>query len=155
MTNEDAHRRPIRTTCCPCGCGHGDATDGISRRTFLQGVGGATAFGAAISGLTWTAVSAAEMEGRTGPRRRPLVVKPVLTYATPTPRPQTSWRSWGGIQTADDAEKELRDTTMIVMDAGAEGRIIGRNFWGVSIEEGLRLSGIVAGIMQKKQYQRK
>ena len=108
MTSEQANRHPMRTTCCPCGCGHGESTDGISRRTFLQGVGGAAAVGAAISGLTWTAVSAAEMDGRAGPTRRPVIVQPILTYATPRPRPQTSWRSWGGIQTQEDAAQELQ-----------------------------------------------
>lgn len=97
----------MRTTCCPCGCGDHNSSDGFSRRTFLQGVGGATAFTAALTGLTWSAVAAAEAEGPAGPVRKPLVVKPILTYSTPSRRPQTSWRSWGGIQTQDDAEKEL------------------------------------------------
>jgi len=97
----------MRTTCCPCGCGDSKAADGLSRRTFLQGVGGATVFSAALTGLTWSSVAAAEAEGPAGPIRKPLVVKPILTYATPQARPQTSWRSWGGIQTQDDANKEL------------------------------------------------
>ncbi len=94
----------MRTTCCPCG----GSSDGISRRTFLQGVGGATVLGAAVAGLTWSAVAVAGAEGPTELQRRPLVVKPILIYDTPQRRPQTSWRSWGGIQTSDDAEKELR-----------------------------------------------
>ena len=36
------------------------------------------------------------------------MVKPILVYSTPKPRPQRSWRSWGGIQTEQDAEAELR-----------------------------------------------
>jgi len=36
-----------------------------------------------------------------------LKVKPILVYSTPRRRPQTSWRSWGGIQTEDDASKEI------------------------------------------------
>jgi len=71
-------------------------------------VGGVTMLGTALSGLTWASVSAAaEEDGRAGPQRRALVVKPVLTYATPKPRPQTSWRSWGGIQNQSDAEQEM------------------------------------------------
>ena len=109
MTTEHSHRPPMRTTCCPCGCGQERSSDGISRRGFLQGVGGATFFGTALSGLTWSAVSAAEMDGGpAGPQRRPLVVKPVLTYATPKPRHQSSWRSWGGIQTQKDADEEIK-----------------------------------------------
>jgi hypothetical protein len=98
----------MRTTCCPCGGGHGQAKEGISRRSFIQGVGSATVFGAALTGLTWASVAAAEAEGPAGPVRKPLVVKPILTYDTPKPRHQTSWRSWGGIHTQDAAEKELR-----------------------------------------------
>ena len=106
MTSENTERHPMRTTCCPCG-GHGHAAGGISRRGFLQGVSGATAIGTALSGLTWSAVSAAQTTDRAGPERRALVVRPILTYDTPRPRPQTSWRSWGGIQTQEHAEEEL------------------------------------------------
>lgn len=53
-----------------------------------------------------------------------------------------------------DPEKELVYTTNIVMDAGAEGRIIGRNFWGQPIEKGLELTQIVTKEMQKPQYYR-
>ncbi len=108
MASEDVESHAMRTTCCPCGCGHEHGTDGISRRTFLQGVGGATVFGAALTGLTWSSVAMAEAEGPAGPIRKPLVVKPILTYATPVRRQQTSWRSWGGIETQEQAEKELR-----------------------------------------------
>ncbi|MCW4054623.1 MAG: hypothetical protein NWE84_06870 [Candidatus Bathyarchaeota archaeon] len=38
----------------------------------------------------------------------------------------------GGPQIKEEAEKTLAKTTRIVMNAGAEGRIIGRNFWGSS-----------------------
>ncbi|HNS21442.1 MAG TPA: hypothetical protein PKH24_13145 [Sedimentisphaerales bacterium] len=105
MTNEHIDRHPTRTTCCPCGHSHSPA--GISRRGFLQSVSGAAAIGTALSGLTWSAVSAAEAGDRAGPQRRALVVRPILTYETPTPRPQTSWRSWGGIQNQQQAQEEL------------------------------------------------
>jgi len=107
MASEHAQHDPMRTTCCPCGCGHHEPADGVSRRTFLQGAGGAAVFGAALTGLTWSSVSAAENDGQAGPIRKPLIVKPILTYSTPKPRPQVSWRSWGGIQTQADADKEL------------------------------------------------
>jgi len=106
MAHEDLNRHPFRTTCCPCG-GHSHSSAGISRRGFLQSVSGAAAVGTALSGLTWSAVSAAEAGDRAGPQRRALVVRPILTYDTPTPRPQTSWRSWGGIQTQQHAQEEL------------------------------------------------
>ncbi|NQT01373.1 MAG: sugar isomerase [Planctomycetes bacterium] len=34
-------------------------------------------------------------------------VKPILVYSTPRRRHQSSWRSWGGIQTEQDARKEV------------------------------------------------
>jgi len=106
MTDEHAARHPMRTTCCPCGCGQEHPANGISRRGFLQGVGGTAMLGVALTGLTWSSVSAADAAEGT-PQRRPLVVKPVLVYELPTRRPQTSWRSWGGIQTQKDADEEI------------------------------------------------
>lgn len=106
MTTENHEEYPVRRTCCPCG--HEDSASEITRRGFLQGVGGAAALGVALTGLTWSGVSAAERQDQAGPKRRPLVVKPILVYSIPTRRHQTSWRSWGGIQTQQDAEQELR-----------------------------------------------
>lgn len=93
-----------RHTCCPCS-GH-DLTNGISRRTFLQDVGSVALASAAITGLSWSAVSAAERSNDT-PKRRALKVKPILVYSTPKRRPQWSWRSWGGIQIEQDARREV------------------------------------------------
>jgi hypothetical protein len=105
MTTENQEEYPVRRTCCPCG--HDHSADGITRRGFLQGVGGAAALGVALTGLTWSAVSAAERQDQDRPKRRPLVVKPVLVYSIPTRRHQTSWRNWGGIQTEQDAQQEV------------------------------------------------
>lgn len=93
-----------RRTCCPCGGGDGD--DGITRRGFLQGVGGAGVLGTVLTGLTWSSLAPAE-EKAAGRQRRALVVKPILVYETPKRKHQTSWRSWGGIQTEDDAKQEV------------------------------------------------
>ncbi len=41
------------------------------------------------------------------PERRSLVVKPIFTYPKPEPRPQTSWRNWGGIENDDDLRAEV------------------------------------------------
>jgi DhnA family fructose-bisphosphate aldolase class Ia len=60
----------------------------------------------------------------------------------------------GGPKIRGDPGKELAYTTRIVMNAGAEGRIIGRNFWGVPINKGLEYANLVAKIMREPQYHR-
>ncbi len=105
MTVKSNNERELpRHTCCPCG--GQDSANGVSRRDFLQGVGSVALASAAITGLSWSAVSAAE-RNQAIPERRALKVKPILVYSTPKPRPQWSWRSWGGIQTEQDARKEV------------------------------------------------
>ena len=54
----------------------------------------------------------------------------------------------------DDPGKAMATTTRIVMNAGAEGRIIGRNFWGAPINKGLQYAKIVADIMREPKYHR-
>jgi len=110
MSAEERHFQP---RCCPC-CESNAAEPatagpqgGFSRRHFLGGLGGAAIGGMALSGLSWSLLRAGESAAQQAPARKPLVVKPVLSYATPSPRPQTSWRSWGGIQTEADAQAEL------------------------------------------------
>jgi hypothetical protein len=78
---------------------------GIERRDFLK-LGGLALAGTAMTGLTWNAVARAEAQFPTAPPRQPLVVKPVLMYAIPQRRPQTSWRPWGGIQSETDLAQE-------------------------------------------------
>ncbi|MHC4438670.1 MAG: sugar isomerase, partial [Planctomycetota bacterium] len=68
---------------------------------------GAAAMGVALTGLTWSGVSAAEQEDNGELKRRPLVVKPILIYSIPKRRHQSSWRNWGGIQTQQDADQEV------------------------------------------------
>ena len=108
MSKSNDQPRVFHRTCCPCGS-HGAET--MSRRTFLQGAGGVTFLGTAVTGLTWSAVAMAGAEGSAGPVRRPLVVKPILVYNTPRRRHQRSWRGWGGIQTEEDAAKEIKRIT--------------------------------------------
>ena len=95
-------RLPI-THCCPCGHGLPAGGGGLTRRTFLGGLSGA-----ALTGLAWPLLAGVESpEEMPRPARKPLVVKPILTYSTYTHQHQTSWRPWGGIQTPADAEQEL------------------------------------------------
>ncbi len=63
--------------------------------------------GMALTGLSWSALAADQPELPQAPKRRPLVVKPVFLWNTYRPSPQTSWRAWGGIQTQQDADKEV------------------------------------------------
>lgn len=96
------------STGCSCCTGqHEQVSGGVTRRKFLQ-VTGASALGAvAMSGLSWSALSSVQTDKKFEINRKPLVVKPILTYATPTRREQWSWRSWGGIETQNDAEQEV------------------------------------------------
>ena len=95
----------FRAHCCPhCDCA-GDG-DGISRRSFLGGMSGAALGGMALAWASWSEVAGADDQLPQPPARKPLVVKPILTYAVPKRAPQTSWRPWGGIQTEEDAQAE-------------------------------------------------
>jgi len=58
----------------------------------------------------------------------------------------------GGAKTKGGA---VNESTQIIMDAGGEGRIIGRNFWGIPIKEALKLLDEVTKVMQKDKYRRK
>lgn len=102
----------VQPRCCP-------AHAGVDRRTFL----GAAAFGGTVlSGLSWSALQAAEPELPAAPARRPLKVKPILIYATYTKQPQTSWRPWGGIEKPEDAQAEIGriQTELQQLPAGAD-----------------------------------
>jgi len=77
----------------------------VKRRDFLTGFSALTVGGFMLA----SAKTAAAAEY--APQRRPIVrqtlkVQPVLTYEIPHRREATSWRSWGGIQTEEDALKE-------------------------------------------------
>ena len=93
---------------CSCCSGHTDlVSKEFSRREFVK-VTGTSALGAvALSGLSWAALSPPQSGENHGIKRKALVVKPIFTYDVPSRRDQTSWRSWGGIQTEKDADLEL------------------------------------------------
>ncbi len=112
MANTNDHR----CTCCPSPSSRG----AVSRRSFIKGAGGAALMFPAITGLTWSAVAMAEADDKLDLKRTPLVVKPILLYSTPKRRPQSSWRSWGGIQTEADADREINKITSELKKIAAE-----------------------------------
>lgn len=87
----------------------------VSRRGFIGIAGGA--FAGAVVGLPRALFPSATVfpEGLAWDPKlpfrvvgRPLRVQPILMYSTPTPKPETSWKSWGGVQTEEAAEQETR-----------------------------------------------
>ena len=97
----------LRPGCCPS---HGGSLIGageLTRRTFIRTMGGTTLSFVALSGFSWPMLSGLIREENTGIVRRALVVKPLLIYETPKYEFQNSWRSWGGIQTEQDAAGEI------------------------------------------------
>ncbi len=93
--------------CSCCDGYHDQVSNSVTRRKFLQ-VTGASALGAvALSGLSWSSLASVQPDKKFEINRKPLVVKPILTYETPTRREQTSWRNWGGIETENDADREV------------------------------------------------
>jgi len=70
----------------------------------MAGMGSAAAGTMALSAFG-AAASAQEVQ-RIEPIRVPLVVQPVFTYGIATRQEGTSWRSWGGIHTEQDAAEE-------------------------------------------------
>ena len=97
----------MRVHCCPC-CDSSETTGSdVTRRGFLGGMSAAADGGATLAGLSWSALAAAGADSEGPPPRRALKAKPVLMYATPKRRAQTSWRSWGGIETESQADEEV------------------------------------------------
>ncbi|MDP4223409.1 MAG: sugar isomerase [Bacteroidota bacterium] len=92
---------------CPC-CGgnHNQQPGDMTRRKFVRMTGTSAIGTVALSGLSWSMIRSWQEGEKIFNRRRPLVVKPVLTYEIPQRRSQTSWRNWGGIQTEKEAADE-------------------------------------------------
>jgi hypothetical protein len=108
MTSQDhdAHTDARPAECC----GGAERAGGISRRGFLVGLGSAAALGsAALAAAAETPAAApAAPSGKGLPPGAPLRVLPVLAYGLAQRREKTSWRGYGGLQTRDDVEKEVR-----------------------------------------------
>ncbi len=107
--NNAKSARPLITSprCCPCGEKHAPGATSLSRRDFLKGAG-VTALGSVAAGsLSWPLLAGQTEAATEVFRPAPLKVKPVFLYEIPRRRPQTSWRSWGGIQTESEALEEV------------------------------------------------
>jgi hypothetical protein len=107
----------------------------MNRRTFL----GAGAGLAAATGLTTTALHAANAETRWtedwwDPEKpyavaaKPLRVQPVLMYRVAEPRPQASYKSWGGVQSHEAADEETgriqKELAKIAAEAAFEMEVL-------------------------------
>jgi hypothetical protein len=90
-------------------CGHGcDAHAALSRRVFLGRTVSAAALGS-LAGLgAWPAraVPTGSVAGTPLPLGKSLRVKPLLVYHLDQRREKTSWRSYGGLRTAQDVDLE-------------------------------------------------
>lgn len=93
--------------CCPCEERSSSSGSSFTRRDFLKGAG-MTALGSVAGGnLAWSLFAGQAATAADVWRPAPLKVKPILVYEVPQRRPQTSWRSWGGIATEADARAEV------------------------------------------------
>ena len=93
--------------CCPAHDHNPAHGDSMSRRKCIKVAGGTTLSVAALTGLSWSVLAGSGLKERNGLLRQALVVKPILVYSVPEHRSQSSWRSWGGIQTEEDAREEI------------------------------------------------
>ncbi|MCX6262240.1 MAG: hypothetical protein NTY95_15660 [Bacteroidia bacterium] len=93
---------------CRCCSGHTEKlANDMTRRKFIQMTGTGALGTVALPALSWAELATDRPAEKYTHQRQPLVVKPVFTYEIPERKEQTSWRSWGGIQTEKDANEEI------------------------------------------------
>jgi class I fructose-bisphosphate aldolase len=61
----------------------------------------------------------------------------------------------GGPKIPGDPTESLVKQTEIVMKAGAEGGIYGRNIWGLPVDEGLKAAGAISEVISRQEFHRK
>ena len=106
MTPNPQHPSACSCRCCSSSSAPGPTLDGFSRRDFLVGVGAVTVGGMVLSSMAAETARDLARANRPPRRRQPLKMQPVLVYEIPKRRSQTSWRSWGAIQTEAQATEE-------------------------------------------------
>jgi len=101
------HDHPSHCHCCPDSPWRQELN--VSRRTFLTS---AAVGGAVLGGLSWASLAtAADAELPMPQGRTPLKVLPILVWSQPKRVPMRSWRNWGGIETPQQAAKEVARIT--------------------------------------------
>ena len=99
------HTRDHCCTCCLDGCSSHQGGR-VGRRHFLATAGG-VALGTVLAPAMLGEVLLPEASARTvQPVVNAMTIQPVLTYGIPRRREVSSWRSWGGIQTSEQANEE-------------------------------------------------
>ena len=103
---------PPRDECRRCPS-VGAASPGLNRRGFLGRTGTAAVLGALAWLEAWPAraVPSGVVAGTPLPPGQPLRVKPLLVYHLDQPREKTSWRSYGGLRTPADVDRECERIT--------------------------------------------
>ena len=61
----------------------------------------------------------------------------------------------GGPKIPGNPTESLVKQTEIVMKAGAEGGIYGRNIWGLPVDEGLEASNAINEVISRQEFHRK
>jgi hypothetical protein len=95
-----------KCSCCTAMEGAGFSARDLNRRSFLYRVGALAAGAAAMPAFSGAGAAQSLLPQRKPRIQQILQVQPVLSYETPVRRNATSWRSWGGIQTDQDAAAE-------------------------------------------------
>ena len=106
MVGNERNEGPELEPCC-----HHQRLPRITRRVFLEGVGGTAMMGGIVGGIMFLPVTRAQ---ETTPDVKDLAkgsslrVKPVLVYALARRAEKTSWRPYGGLKTPEDVEAEKK-----------------------------------------------
>jgi hypothetical protein len=104
-THEQGSRLQEGSQFCPCHHQAQAVGEGIRRRDFLGGLGGA----AVLGGMALAAADTAKTDrALPSPVGSPLTVKPVLVYNLDVRRELTSWRAYGGLRTQQDVQEETK-----------------------------------------------